>query len=167
MNITKLTSFSVFACLSLSACGKGDVDNLSQADATTALTSTSKAINSTSGAGALGVAGDTTSDCPSGGTLNKHLSVSTTDMSADIKYQVKFVDCVADGVTINGNMDLIMSAAETGATVAFEGELAYSGSVTGSCIADLKATANEDGASVTGTFCGHDGAVFSQVSFFR
>ncbi|MCR9159749.1 MAG: hypothetical protein ACE37F_05325 [Nannocystaceae bacterium] len=99
-----------------------------------------------------------TVDCPEGGTVSVEAAAEATQSDAAADLDIRFANCAADGVTIDGGLSFSAYASETVAEVSMSGDLEFSGAAEGECALDLslRASANGESASgeISGSMCG-------------
>jgi hypothetical protein len=101
-----------------------------------------------------------TVECPDGGSLTIDAEAEVTDESTEATLTIAFDGCIADGVTIDGEMTYAALVTPTEVTAEMHGDLEWSGDAEGTCAIDIEASVTKDGASVaansvSGGLCGH------------
>lgn len=99
-----------------------------------------------------------TAQCPDGGTVTLDAEGHVDPGSVVSSVDIRFEDCAAEGVVIDGTLAYDASVTETSVSASIVGDLSWSGDVEGECDIDLEASVTTKGASasahVGGSMCG-------------
>ncbi len=100
--------------------------------------------------GAMGTVTGTV-ECPEGGSMDVEVVGAVDDSMVSASVEIAFIACEVDGVVTDGSLDYSGLVTETEVSASFNGDLTWSGSVTGECAIDLEARVTTDGVTATGS----------------
>ena len=172
--------FAVAVGLLFAGCGKSKVSEEEAqegwaATQQTLMTGQAQAegeVSAQTNSNADGSAGEATVDvtCIGGGTATLDATYEVLDDSSssttkvEAAFTAKYNGCTHNGITIDGNLDFDVTTKTDNDSASlvygYNGNLDYSGDVTGSCKIDMRGSVNAGGGtgsySYSGSICGHD-----------
>lgn len=87
--------------------------------------------------------------CPEGGTLELDADAQTSEDLVATTLELDFDGCGADGVVIDGHLEIAAEVTDTEVSSSITGELSFSGDAEGTCEVDIGATVTHDGSSTS------------------
>ena len=87
--------------------------------------------------------------CPEGGSLTLDADAQTSDELVASSLVFEFDGCGADGVVIDGHLEIAAEVTDPKVTSSITGDLSFSGDAEGTCEVDIGATVTRDGSSTS------------------
>lgn len=87
--------------------------------------------------------------CPEGGTLEVEADAQTSEDLVATTLELELDGCGADGVVIDGHLEIAAEVTDTEVSSSITGELTFSGEAEGTCDVDIGTTVTDDGSSTT------------------
>jgi len=143
--------------LSVAACGGGGGNTLTEEEAAQAFASMEGALAdvqieaelaaSQGGSGGVSV----TATCSGGGSVSAD---GEWQSGESFSLDLGFDDCAVADIVINGGLSYAATGSSSSATLTVQGQLTFSGRVTGSCGVDLTFAITSTSLHVSGSICG-------------
>jgi len=96
--------------------------------------------------------------CPEGGSLTLDADAQTSEELVASTLELEFDGCGADGVVIDGHLEIAAEVTDPKVTSSIIGDLSFSGDAEGTCEIDIGATVTRDESSTSvsshATVCG-------------